>query len=143
MNKINFWKRIVVVFFVALGVSVVVDRFWEWAFPNSSGRWDTTIIIAVILVFIALTRGRHGKNADCCKDDNSTSGLSQAEVVKDENLEKVLGMFNSRQDITNDDVEKSLGVSDATATRYLDRLEKDGKIIQIGKEGRGVVYKLK
>jgi len=31
--------------------------------------------------------------------------------------------------LTNNDVEKSLGVSDATATRYLDELEKE-KIIE-------------
>ncbi len=42
--------------------------------------------------------------------------------------------------ITNDDVEKLLHVSDATATRYLDILEKEGKIKQIGKTGRNTYY---
>ena len=44
---------------------------------------------------------------------------------------------------TNDDVEKALEVSDATATRYLDKLEKEGKIVQVGREGRFVKYLLK
>ncbi|MDO8553056.1 MAG: hypothetical protein Q7S01_06080 [bacterium] len=35
---------------------------------------------------------------------------------------------------------KLLHVSDATATRYLTALEKDGKIKQVGKTGMGVVY---
>jgi len=68
MNKTNYWKRIAVVFFVALVISVGVDRFWEWQFPNSSGRWDTTVVIAVILAYVVITWGRRGK-FDCCKDD--------------------------------------------------------------------------
>ena len=42
--------------------------------------------------------------------------------------------------ITNDEVEKLLHVSDATATRYLSTLEKEGKIQQVGKTGKAVVY---
>lgn len=45
--------------------------------------------------------------------------------------------------VTNDEVEKLLGVSDATATRYLEELEREGAIEQIGKEGRHVYYKAK
>ena len=42
--------------------------------------------------------------------------------------------------ITNDEVEKLLHVSDATATRYLSALEKEGKIQQVGRTGKAVVY---
>ena len=42
--------------------------------------------------------------------------------------------------VTNDEVEKFLHVSDATATRYLSQLEKEGKIKQNGKTGKGVSY---
>jgi hypothetical protein len=42
--------------------------------------------------------------------------------------------------IMNDEVEKFLHVSDATATRYLSILEKEGKIKQNGKTGKGVLY---
>jgi hypothetical protein len=43
-------------------------------------------------------------------------------------------------EITNDEVEKLLHVSDATATRYLSALEREGKIRQVGKTGMGVAY---
>jgi len=33
-----------------------------------------------------------------------------------------------------------LGVSNTTAERYLDQLEKAGKLKQIGKTGQGVTY---
>jgi len=42
--------------------------------------------------------------------------------------------------ITNNEVEKLLGVSDATATRYLNELEKEGKIQQIGTTDHAVYY---
>ena len=42
--------------------------------------------------------------------------------------------------VTNDEVEKFLHVSDATATRYLSQLEKEGKIKQNGKTGKWVSY---
>src|SRR3989344_3914434 len=55
-------------------------------------------------------------------------------------LENVLNLFTKQKSITNDEVEKFLHVSDATATRYLSQLEKEGKIKQNGKTGKGVFY---
>jgi DNA-binding IclR family transcriptional regulator len=37
-------------------------------------------------------------------------------------------------------VERALGVSDATAERYLNQLEKEGKVKQLGRTGRYVCY---
>ena len=59
---------------------------------------------------------------------------------KRKKLEKILEVVNAKGKITNDEVEKLLHVSDATATRYLSALEKEGKIKQVGKTGTGVVY---
>lgn len=59
---------------------------------------------------------------------------------KHKKLEKILEHLNSKNHITNDEVEKLLHVSDATATRYLSQLEREGKIKQIGKTGKAVTY---
>jgi hypothetical protein len=56
-------------------------------------------------------------------------------------LDKVMEAITKHGDITNDQVEKLLHVSDATATRYLSILEKEGKITQVGKTGKSVKYK--
>lgn len=56
---------------------------------------------------------------------------------------KILELLRERGEIANDDVENLLGVSDATATNYLQELENEGKIEQIGKEGRFVRYRIK
>lgn len=59
---------------------------------------------------------------------------------KRKKLDKILILLDSKKHIGNDDVEKLLRVSDATATRYLTQLEKEGKIIQVGRTGKSVQY---
>ena len=66
-----------------------------------------------------------------------------ASAEQQKNLNKLMEIFSSGQSVTNDVVEMLLGVSDATATRYLDRLEKEGLIRQIGDTGSGVRYEKK
>ena len=59
---------------------------------------------------------------------------------KRKKLVKIMEALNTNGKITNDEVEKLLHVSDATATRYLSALEKEGKIQQVGKTGKAVEY---
>ncbi len=59
---------------------------------------------------------------------------------KRKKLDKILEFLNTKGKLTNDEVEKLLHVSDATATRYLSALEKEGKIKQVGKTGKAVEY---
>ena len=63
--------------------------------------------------------------------------------AKEESLAKIMAMFDRQEEITNNHVERSLNVSDATATNYLKELEGQGKVVQIGAEGRGVAYRKK
>lgn len=59
---------------------------------------------------------------------------------KRKKLDRVMSLFAKRTNITNDQVGELLHVSDATATRYLEILEKENKIRQVGKTGKGVSY---
>lgn len=59
---------------------------------------------------------------------------------KRKKLEKILEFVTTKGSVTNDQVEKLLHVSDATATRYLTQLEKEGKLKQEGKTGKSVKY---
>lgn len=62
---------------------------------------------------------------------------------QDDDRDSIIHFVMDNGQITNSDVEKIINVSDSTATRYLDKLEKEGKIIQHGEVGRGVFYTLK
>ena len=59
---------------------------------------------------------------------------------KRKKLDRIMTLFLKNSKITNDEVEKLLHVSDATATRYLSMLEKEGKVKQNGRAGKGVFY---
>ena len=59
---------------------------------------------------------------------------------KRKKLDKIMTLFLKKSKITNDEVEKFLHISDATATRYLSQLKKEGKIKQVGKTGKAVSY---
>lgn len=61
---------------------------------------------------------------------------------KEQRKQIILKEIEKKRRITNNEVEKLLGVSDATATRYLDELEAKGKIKQIGVK-KGAYYTLK
>ena len=58
---------------------------------------------------------------------------------KRKNLDKLIEYFNTKEKVKNNDVEKLLGVKDAAATNYLNRLVKDNKIERHG-TGSGTWY---
>lgn len=61
---------------------------------------------------------------------------------KEKRLYQIVSLLKEKEKITNNDVKNLLNISDATATRYLEELEKKGVIEAKGK-GRGVFYQFK
>jgi predicted HTH transcriptional regulator len=62
--------------------------------------------------------------------------LEKIKERKSKRLEKILQLAKEKGEITNDDVEKLLHVSDMTATRYLNELVKQGRLKRIGPPSR-------
>ena len=72
---------------------------------------------------------------------NATTGFIAKQMEqKSANKEKILAFVQEHGKIQNNDVEKLAGVSNATAERYLDALEKEGKLTQHGVIGQSVFY---
>jgi len=95
-------------------------------------NWESIIFFAIIFwVIFFLFQKRFEKSKEV---------VVYKEKEKEGRKEKILGIFEEKEKITNNDVEKLLGVSDATATNYLQELENEGKIKQVGKTGKGVYY---
>ena len=93
-------------------------------------NYITLIIVAVVGIALGMYLARRGK-----------SGLiSEQEARKTENKQEILTFVQEHGKIQNNDVEKLAGVSNATAERYLDELEKEGKLTQHGIIGQGVFY---
>lgn len=52
------------------------------------------------------------------------------------------GLATERKGVTRSDIEELLGVSSQTALKYLDELEAEGRVSQIGIRGKDVYYML-
>jgi len=63
--------------------------------------------------------------------------------AKEQRKRKIITHLQENGEISNNDIEKLLNVSDASATNYLQELEDEGKIVQIGEKGRFVKYRLR
>jgi|SRR3989344_1179276 len=106
------------------------------------------IVVMKIWNFSLSTRG--GLRTDKEKEPKKPDIIEKQVKEQEENQKKVRKYFETQSSfakateghgrVTNDDIQKLLGVSDATATRYLETLEKEGLIRQVGGEGRGVYY---
>ncbi|HJN62906.1 MAG: DUF977 family protein [Candidatus Pacebacteria bacterium] len=95
-------------------------------------NYITIIFIAIIGIILGYSLAKR----------NNTP-ISEQSKKKQENKDKVFAFVQKNREIKNSDVERLLGVSDATAERYLNELEKEGKITQHGKIGQNVFYTLK
>jgi len=100
------------------------------------------IIIGFALVMSRREAGKHGTSTKeefvgICKSAVETA--SQKEARK----QKLLAFLKEKEELSNSEIRKALGVSSRTAVRYLDELEKEGKVEQVGKIGHAVTYRLK
>lgn len=89
-------------------------------------------------VYLFMTR----KTCPVCTTSRIGTHVEKQQTEKQTRKEKILEMLRERGGVTNDDIEKQLGVSDTTATNYLQELTREGLIEQIGERGRFVSYQL-
>lgn len=69
-----------------------------------------------------------------------SSLISEQTERKAKNKELILKYIQANGKIQNNEAEKLVGVSNATAERYLNELEKEGQITQHGTIGKSVFY---
>ena len=116
----------------------------------------TFILVLIVGVVIGVIWSMRKSKKDSKPNTNTqteksgmTDLIDKEKTEKENNKNKILeflknGLTDSANplQITNNDVEKLIGVSDATAERYLNELEQEGKIKQIGLTGQSVHYEL-
>ena len=89
------------------------------------------IIVALVSIALGMYIARRKANGGF---------IAKQMEQKSENKQKILAFAQEHGKIQNNDVEKLTGVSNATAERYLDELEKEGKLAQHGTIGQSVFY---
>lgn len=95
------------------------------------------IIIGLLIVALLLIKKSREMVVGIC-----ASALDQT-VRKNAKKEQALALLRERGALSNNEIREHLGVSRRTVVRYLDALEREGKVEQVGGIGRGVVYRLK
>lgn len=92
------------------------------------------IVVAVAGIALGMYIARRNANAGF---------IAKQMEQKADNKRKILAFVQEHGKIQNNDVEKLAGVSNATAERYLDELEKEGELTQHGEIGQSVFYTAK
>jgi len=97
-------------------------------------------ILSVVLISIKRARENGTKVSqeffDVCL-------FNRQSLKKKKNKQKIIELLKKRGEISNEEIRKETGVLRSTVVNYMDELEKDGKVEQIGKTGQEVVYRLK
>lgn len=95
------------------------------------------IIIGVAIVVLLLSRKTREQAAGIC------SAALDAAVRKNVNKEKIAAFLVQKREASNSELREHLGVTYRSVVRYMDELEKEGRVEQVGNTGRGVIYKAK
>jgi predicted HTH transcriptional regulator len=96
---------------------------------------DMNYILLIIVALAGIALGMY-----IARRNANAGFIAKQMEKKTENKQKILSFLQEHGKIQNNDVEKLAGVSNATAERYLDELEKEGKLTQHGEIGQGVFY---
>jgi predicted HTH transcriptional regulator len=95
------------------------------------------IVIGVAIVILLLTRRGRAE----------ISGIGEytRELIinKNSNKQKLLEFLKTRSPASNEDIRQALGVSSRSTVRYLNELEREGRVVQVGVIGQAVTYRLK
>jgi len=132
MKNKNLYLKTTITAIVATIAYVIVIYLLRQEFDWKSIIFFAIIFWAIFFLFQKRFEKRKGIERIVYRDINKQQ--------KTEGKERILKELQDKDRITNNDVEKLLGVSDATATNYLQELEDENKIEQVGKTGSGVYY---
>ena len=135
----SWTRRLLITVFTYLAIGVYL-----WAIEIQR-PWLNAIVPAVAFMLSTLTMPFFKKlwlGRQAVKDENRNI-IEEQEREKQENMEKLKDFIKNKEKITNNDVENFLNVSNATAERYLDELEKEGFLEQVGETGQNVYYRVR
>lgn len=95
------------------------------------------IILAIVIIMLLVFRRTREPIVGIC-----SSALDQT-VRKSANKEKIAALLRERGDLSNADIRGALKVSERSIVRYMNQLEREGMVEQVGTTGRSVIYRLK
>lgn len=102
------------------------------------------VVVAVSFLFWIAKReaGKHGTSTGEELVGICVSAIETASQ-KEERKQKIMAMFVDKSELSNAEIRKALSVSSRSVVNYMDELEKDGRVEQVGKVGYNVTYRAK
>lgn len=104
----------------------------------------TYFILGLVVggVVVLVIRYRGSRSLRLRQDDGKGKAglIARQQGEKAAHKQAILAAFASKQTLTNDELQALLGVSSATVVRYMDELEKEGKVKQVGETGVNAHY---
>lgn len=91
------------------------------------------------LFFLGGKKFRQKQHSDILENVGMSGLMKRQTRKKVEHLQKIRDFMDYHERTTNDEIQDLLGVSDATAERYLNELEKQGFLSQKG-QNKGIFY---
>lgn len=130
-------KRFVLPLFAAIWFFVTYKQFFSGAPEMGTAEYllFTLVFVGAGPVIWLMASGK----LPAYVIEDTTPAVAQKEARK----AKIMTLITERGEVRNNDVEALLDVSDASAERYLNELESEGKITQHGTTGRNVSYTLR
>ena len=103
------------------------------------------VVIMMVVFVLLVSRREAGKYETSASEEFVGICKSAVETAsqKETRKQKALAMFTDKLELSNFEIRKALGVSSRTAVRYMDELEKEGRVEQVGKIGHTVTYRVK
>jgi Fic family protein len=123
-----------------MAIGVAIGLVIGTAIDNLAMGVALGVVLGVILEAQNRRKAKEKQQGDA-GEKKGTGGSTAAKEEKERHIAEILAFAAGKESIRNDDIQALLGVSDATTERYLNELEQEGKLVQIGKTGRSVSYK--
>lgn len=102
----------------------------------------TVIIIMGVWVWYLVSKKKPAEVESDDKEGICSFSNEQAQE-KEQNKKKIMELFREKGQLNNTDVRDAFSVSARTAVNYMDELERENKVKQVGKTGQNVIYRLK
>lgn len=105
--------------------------------------WIIVGIVIIVLVTILIFQELRNKACEAAKQGAGICNFALDQSFnKKKNKEKIISLLLSKEPLSNEEIRESIKVSSRSVVRYLDELEKEGKVTNTANSGRGVTYKI-
>ncbi|MEX0931656.1 MAG: winged helix-turn-helix transcriptional regulator [Candidatus Paceibacterota bacterium] len=100
------------------------------------------LVLFVILFLYALREAREYHTSTKDEFVGICHSAIETASVKEARKHKIRSLLKERGELSNSEIREEIAVARRTMVRYLNELEKEGIVKQVGLSGRHVVYRL-